>query len=473
MRESAAVHRRRTALSQRTWILAVLAVAVVNVGAGIGTSSLYLDEAFTWRAATAPAGEILDRVRADEVAPPTYYVALRAWTELTGSEGEGALRIPSALAALVLVGAVMWCALALGGPRAALAAGAFAALSPLVLEYGQQARAYVFAAAACAIAFGALVRVGDGPGDGRRLALSAAASVAALWLHYTAALVVVVVLVGIALCPAPVRARVIAATAVAVGGLALLPLASEQLGAGHAEGVAPQARLTLENLVEVLGAPFYGRTEDVVPVVVLGALACLAACLVAARDRRTRLLAAAALTAPAGVALATLVGSDVVISRYVVVSAPFALVALGVAIARLSPPAALAAAGVVAALLAVQSVRAHLPEGRYAPYGEAFAALEEEWTAGDALVVDNLAYLGPLVEYYGRRLPSLVAVGRENAAAGEQLRAHRGRVWLLTGGDAPDAAVDASARIVGLERRTSRRWATRDRLGLFLLTRPE
>lgn len=65
----------------------MLALAAVNVFVGLDASSLYLDEAFSWRAASAPGGEIAERVRTDEVAPPTYYVALHSWTELAGAMG--------------------------------------------------------------------------------------------------------------------------------------------------------------------------------------------------------------------------------------------------------------------------------------------------------------------------------------------------------------------------------------------------
>ena len=65
----------------------------------------------------------------------------------------------------------MWCALTAGGARTALLAGTLAALSPLVLEYGQQARAYVFAAAAGVLAVGALMRGRPGPAGNRWLAV--------------------------------------------------------------------------------------------------------------------------------------------------------------------------------------------------------------------------------------------------------------------------------------------------------------
>lgn len=94
-----------------------------------------------------------------------------------------------------------------------------------------------------------------------------------LWLHYTAALVVVPLLIAIIASPAGARARA-AVGVIVTSGLALLPLMIDQLGRGHEEGVAAQARLNAANLIEVLGAPFYGRTEDATAIVVLGALQC-------------------------------------------------------------------------------------------------------------------------------------------------------------------------------------------------------
>ena len=87
-----------------------------------------------------------------------------SWRSTHGSrcfgDDEWVLRLPSAVAAIALVAAVWWLALPLGGRRAATIAALFCALSPLVLQYGQQARGYVFAMLLVTLAVGS--RCGGG-----------------------------------------------------------------------------------------------------------------------------------------------------------------------------------------------------------------------------------------------------------------------------------------------------------------------
>jgi hypothetical protein len=444
--------------------LVVALVAGVNVFGGIADSALYLDEGLSWKAASGTLAQLEDRVRDHEVGPPTYFAGLKAWIDVGGRQGEGFLRVPSALAAVLLALAAAWCAVALGGRRSALLAGLLVAASPVLVEYGQQARAYVFATLLVVLAAAAALRMQTDPRR-RWLVACAAGCAAALWVHYTAGLVVLPLLVAIGLARRhPPVERAIAVAAVAGAGLALIPLASHQLGRGHEEGVAPQARLTLENLVEVAGGPFYGRSEAVTIVVVLGALAVLAACALLLRrgDPRERLLVACALAAPLGCLLVTLVADDVLIARYAVVSAPFALIVLARA------PLALAAVALVLAV--VGSVASHLPGGRYPAYDRAFATVRADWRPGDLVVVDNLAFLGPLVEYYSRGIEGFAAAGTENQGAAAGVAGAQ-RLWLVTEREATDAEVGAGARATGRRLVRAERFRTRGTVGVFLLGR--
>lgn len=89
-------------------LAAILAVAGLNLTWGLGASSLFVDEVYSWRAASVPLGELFHRVRFDEVAPPTYYVFLHEWIGRLGSQAEWVMRLPSALAGIALVGATYW-----------------------------------------------------------------------------------------------------------------------------------------------------------------------------------------------------------------------------------------------------------------------------------------------------------------------------------------------------------------------------
>src|SRR5688572_7759076 len=98
-------------------LLGALAVCAISVLAGLGASSLFVDEVLSWQAARLPAGEIHDKVLADEVAPDTYFLGLHGWIVAFG-DSEWVMRLPSALAAIALVGAVWWLAVAVAGRRA-------------------------------------------------------------------------------------------------------------------------------------------------------------------------------------------------------------------------------------------------------------------------------------------------------------------------------------------------------------------
>ena len=110
-------------------VAAIGAVAAANLLAGLGSSALFVDEAFSWALSRVPLGDLYSSVRASEVASPLYYGLLHAWTSLTGSHSETSIRLLSVLAALGVVAAVAWLANEVGGRRAGLLGGLLAARS--------------------------------------------------------------------------------------------------------------------------------------------------------------------------------------------------------------------------------------------------------------------------------------------------------------------------------------------------------
>ncbi len=434
--------------------LAVLGVALVNLLAHLGSSSLYLDEGISWQIAVSPLDDIVDRVRDTEISPPGHYFALHSWTLRTGWEDEWALRLPSAVAGVALALATLWLArLVLRDARPALAAGLLAALSPVVLEYGQQARAYAFAALGVTVAAAALVSAQAAGRPRARLAwlaLGAVAAIGALWMHYTAGLVLVPLFAWLLLRGTGLALswRAACAAVVAAGAAPLTPLLVDQLGGGRESGIAAAAKVTPGNVVEVLGALLDGR-EDVVVLTVVGAAATLAAAVVVARapadgvrsPLRTLVLPAA-LAAPLVTIAVSLLGPDVLLSRYVVVGAPFAAVLIAGALAALPRPAALAAgAGVLAAALA-GSVIGHLPETRYPDYRTAFARIQARGQSGDGVIVSGFPATAPVAGYYRRAVERDLAVVGEDNPDGIAAVLRTGRpVWLVVVGDLPAAAV--------------------------------
>jgi uncharacterized membrane protein len=275
---SAPAHRTTSGWRSQVLVAVPLVVALGMFLWQLGTPSLFIDEVYSWRATAVGVGELLHRVRVDEVAPPTYYLLLHGWIQLTGSDSEWTMRFLSALGGLGVVAGTTWLGGLLGGRRAAMLSGLFAALSPLVLQYSQEARAYVFAMLGVTIAAAAAVQATRSPESRGWLVLSVAAAIAALWFHYTAALVVLPLEIWVGFQSGfSQRRRRGHIAAVALGLLIVSPWFALQVHRGHQGGVAPYARLTMSNLFAVIGTPFDGRYAEPTLLRALGALAVLAA----------------------------------------------------------------------------------------------------------------------------------------------------------------------------------------------------
>ena len=89
-------------------------------------------------------GALLSAIPKSESTPPFYYLVAWAWTHLFGYS-EFALRSVSALAGAATVATVYVLANRLAGARAAAIAGVLVALSPLMVWFSQEARAYALA----------------------------------------------------------------------------------------------------------------------------------------------------------------------------------------------------------------------------------------------------------------------------------------------------------------------------------------
>lgn len=438
------------------------ALAAANFLWGLGASSLYVDEGFSWSAASAPLSDVVQRVRESEVAPPTYYLGLH---QVLGrvSDSEAALRLPSALAAIALVLVVFWVGYRVSGLRPAVFAAALTALSPLVLEYGQQARAYIFAMLAVAVAVGCVLEY-HAAGPGRRrtrwLAGAIGACILALWLHYTAALIVApLVVLFLRSSTATRRDRLAFVGATVAGWLVTVPLMRDQMDRGHEAGVAPAARVTAENLVELLGTPFVGRFggTDLTLGCAVGALALTVAAVLTLRtDIGRRAPALRSLVLPldyapvVAVIVLSLVGSDVMITRYTAVAAPFMLVLLGAVLAFAARPLAialgvLAAAGAVAGSLAAHSRDGHYPDLRgAAEYISAGAA------RGDGVVLTGATGIDYSFRYHARQGPieqlPITLAGSPDAVS---LARKRRRLWFVQIPPLPPSRIATSLQAAG------------------------
>jgi 4-amino-4-deoxy-L-arabinose transferase-like glycosyltransferase len=204
--------------------LAILALAAFLRFWFLDGQSYWLDEAVTVDTLHRSFPGMLHRVFDNESTPPLYYVLAWLWVKLTGT-GEFGLRSLSAISGTAFVGVAYLAGRKLVSERAGLIVAALAAVSPLLVYYSQEARAY-----GLLMLFGGLSLLGfaharEEPTT-RALAGWAVASALALASHYYALFLVAGEAIG--LIALHRRRALPAVSGVALVGLALLPLALHQ-----------------------------------------------------------------------------------------------------------------------------------------------------------------------------------------------------------------------------------------------------
>ena len=185
-------HAKTTSTTATPRFLPALAVAVLGAVAlglrlwQIGDKSIWLDEAWSWRAARLSLPDMVDWTAQDK-HPPLYYGVLHLWTNLFG-DSEAMLRAPSAIAsaaAVVLLASVGW---RRGGPLLGLLAGTLLALNPTHVEFAQEARMYALAGTLALASTLALAAVIDRPSV-PRASLYVLLATCLVYTHYSGFLV--------------------------------------------------------------------------------------------------------------------------------------------------------------------------------------------------------------------------------------------------------------------------------------------
>lgn len=155
---------------------------------GLAAEEPWFDEVFSVVLASQDLPELLRRTIADQTNPPGFYLLLGAWTRLGGFDLAFMRALP-ALAGVLTVPALAMAARALGASwRTALAAAGLAAVSPLALAMSSELRAYTPLGLVTVLALIAAARE-------KPVAL-AVAGIALVSLHYFGALVVAALAVG-------------------------------------------------------------------------------------------------------------------------------------------------------------------------------------------------------------------------------------------------------------------------------------
>jgi mannosyltransferase len=216
----------------RWWPLAALTLlaAVLRLST-LDLQSFWYDEAFTPVHVLHPSlFATLRSVVHTENTPPLWYVLAWIDSRILGT-GEIALRLPSALAGIATVPVAWAIGRELSGRRVATACAAIVAVNPLFVWYSQEARAYGLFVLMGALAMLCFLRAAAEPSP-RRMGAFALTGVLALLTHYFAVFLLIPMALWLLWQRSSRRGALAASGALAVVGLALLPLISAQGGHG-------------------------------------------------------------------------------------------------------------------------------------------------------------------------------------------------------------------------------------------------
>jgi uncharacterized membrane protein len=370
----------------------------------LGSQSFWFDESYTVDLVGRGLGDMLSTIPRTESTPPLYYLLAWPWAKLFG-DSEAGLRSLSALIGTATIPLGWGAARALfprWAPRAGLIAAALVAVNPYFVWYSQEARSYALLVFTVALTLLFLAR--------RDVKLWAVAGVLALLTHYFAGFVVVAEALWL-LHTTPERAARYATGAVALAGVALMPLALHQRASQSTSFIA---QLSLERRVvdlpkKLVTGELGTFTPLIGPLAGLVAVAAVAYALLRAREQALGLLWLVAVGA--GVPLiAALAGADYLLPRNVIaVYVPLVVAVAGGLAATSRPAVGLAGAAVICAVAVVVSVEVTRDDRlQRTDWRDAAAALRG--TQPSAIVVTPSWDVKPLRLYAGA-LPDLPPEG--------------------------------------------------------------
>src|SRR5664280_734486 len=123
---------------------------------GLSDKPLWLDEIITQRRANLPISDLIANSLYNKQFP-TYFVLIRAFD--APIINEWTLRLPSTILGAISVLLVALIATEVRSRRAGLVAGILMALSPLEVQFGQEARSYALVSCFVLLALWGLVRI--------------------------------------------------------------------------------------------------------------------------------------------------------------------------------------------------------------------------------------------------------------------------------------------------------------------------
>jgi mannosyltransferase len=401
--------------------LALLALAAAIRFYAIGDQSFWYDESYTVDLVGRGFFDMIAAIPRTESTPPLYYVLAWPWAHVFGDSEAGLRSLSALLGAAAAPVAALAARDLFSSERAAWIAGVLVAVNPWFVWYSQEARAYSLLVLTAALSLLFLARALRSP-TRRSLALWAGAAVLALLTHYFAGFLVVAE-AGWLVWSVRSRMAVVAAGAVGLAGIALIPLALHQRASQTTAFIAQLdlGRRVVDLPKKLVTGELGTFTPLIGPLAGCVAVAAIAYALWRARGVTLGLLWLVAVGAGVPLLFA-LLGADYLLPRNVIgVYVPLVLaVACGLALAG---RAGLVGAAVIAVVAMVVNVEVTRDDRlQRTDWRDAAAALGDA-RSGDtqALVITPSWDAKPLQLYAGPipKLPAAGAAVREVVAIGE------------------------------------------------------
>ena len=403
---------------------------------GLGSPSLWLDEAFSHVLARLPLDIAWPAMTVDAVHPPLYYLLLRPWLALAG-ESEFALRLPSVLAGVLTVALTLRVGRAWLGRLAATWAALLLAINPFHVWYSQEARMYAWLGL---LALAVLWFFGRALQSQRRadwMALIVLSALAYL-VHYFALFLPLVEFVFLLVTFRRHHQSLLRWTA--VQAISVLPFAAWVIWlfsvAGGTFGIGWIPTPRLDDLLKTLwsfGMAYDGQANWLVIVVVL--MWCALLLLGAWRSNgsgEARLLLALALALPLLITFLLSMRRPTYVDRFFIGSLPAFLLLASAGLTRLLRPVRWAVALILIGvslwgIARLQTDALFVKEA----WRDAAAYVQANERAGDVLAVRYLQYAVPFRYYYHGPLDVETVTVNQQTAPLEQLAAGHERLWLI------------------------------------------
>jgi hypothetical protein len=393
--------------SPRWWMaLAAIVVAGAVLRYAAATAGLLGDELFTL---TDVSHHSLHGVYADiknyETNPPGLYFL--TWLIHKVWKAPEAIRAIPFVSGVALIGVVGETGRRWFGTRAGLAAAALAAVSPFLVYYGSEGRAYGPATLAVACATYGALRAVESPEQRRWWVAFGGSALFGAYMHYTSIFPLAAIGAWVLALHPPARRPLLITSAVAavlyapwLPFMKPSPLLLKFLILGHRE----TADNVLFSFRSVVGYPYRGLTHLPGTAICLALVALLAVAAVwwlrDARGRRrftarplpevlrspAALLVLVALVTPVGIKLYATFGTDLFNARNLTVSAPALILLAAITLTRVPRGWSVAAPVLAVALLAYPAGRVAFGDLRRPPTDQAAALLDRDARPQDPVI---------------------------------------------------------------------------------------